>query len=285
VREYIDSRDIANTVMMLSTAFRGTVVVVEGMTDKRLYGKFFEKDKVETVIAHSKTNVRNAVMETYKDRGYKSIIGIMDADLDYLNERKRNPPLFLTDTRDLEGSLLHSNAFEDIMNEYADPDKTASFEDRYGKVKDAILKAAYPIGMMMFVADKYGLGYSFKDLDYEYFIDIRTLECDVRRLLDLVISKSTSARRMERKDVLQLYSLESEHDPWIVCRGHDIMGIMAIGLRHIFGAYNSKSINADQLSGGFRLAYDRADIESTKLYADTGDWCSKNGLALWSVRT
>ena len=224
MREYIDSRDVANTVMMLATAFDGTIAIVEGITDRRLYGKFFDKDKVETVIAHSKTNVRNAVRETYKERGFKSIIGIMDADLDYLNERKRNPPLFLTDTRDLEGLLLNSNAFEDIMNEYADAEKTAAFEDRYGKVKDAVLKAAYPIGMMMFISEKYGLGYSFKDLDYEYFIDTRTLGCDVRRLLDLLISKSTSARRMDRKDVLQLYSMETEHDPWIVCRGHDIMG-------------------------------------------------------------
>ena len=64
MREYIDSRDVANTVMMLSTAFRGTIAVLEGMTDRRLYGKFFDKDKVETVIAHSKTNVRNAVKDS-----------------------------------------------------------------------------------------------------------------------------------------------------------------------------------------------------------------------------
>ena len=44
MREYIDSRDVANTVMMLATAFDGTIAIVEGVTDRRLYGKFFDKD-------------------------------------------------------------------------------------------------------------------------------------------------------------------------------------------------------------------------------------------------
>ena len=285
MREYIDSKDIANTVMMLATAFRGTIAVVEGVTDKRLYGKFFEKDGVETVIAHSKTNVRNAVRMTYRERGFGSVIGIMDADLDYLTERRRSPPLFLTDTRDLEGMLLRSGAYDDILSEYADEEKTNAFEDKGRKVRDAVLAAAYPVGLMMYISETHGLGYSFKDLDYEYFIDRRTLECDVRKLLDIVISRSSSARRVDRKDVLQLYSAEPEHDPWIVCRGHDLMAIMAIGLRHIFGSYNSKGINADQLSGSFRLAYDREDLEGTGLFSETGDWCSRNGLVLWAVRT
>ena len=89
MREYIDSRDVANTVMMLATAFDGTIVVVEGITDRRLYGKFMDKDSTEVVIAHSKTNVRNSVRDTYTERGFRSVIGIIDADLDRLNGRKR----------------------------------------------------------------------------------------------------------------------------------------------------------------------------------------------------
>ena len=284
MREYIDSRDIANTVMMLACAFKGTIVVVEGITDRRLYGKFFDKDDVETVIAHSKTNVRNAVREAYTERGFRSVIGIMDADLDHLTERSRRPPLFLTDTRDMEGMMLRSGAYDDIMSEYADPDRKQSFEDSHGDVRKAVLEAAYPLGMLMYVSEMNGLGYSFKDLDFDYFIDNRTLSCDVRRMLDLIISRSPSARRAERKDVMQMLSAEPERDPWIVCRGHDLMAIIAIGLKHIFGSYNSKGMNADQVSGGFRLAFDTSDMEDTGLYADTAEWCSRNGLRLWAVR-
>ena len=108
MREYIDGKDVANTVMMLATAFKGTIAVVEGVTDKRLYTKFFDNDRVETVIAHSKANVRNSVRTLYNDRKFGSVIGIMDADLDYLNGRPRSAPLFLTDTRDSEAMMLKS---------------------------------------------------------------------------------------------------------------------------------------------------------------------------------
>ena len=285
MREYIDSRDVANTVMMLATAFDGTIVVVEGITDRRLYGKFMDKDSTEVVIAHSKTNVRNAVRDTYSERGLEKVIGIIDADLDRLNGRKRNPPLFLTDTRDSEGMLLNSRAFEDILEEYADPDRLQSFRDRYGDVKETILSAAYPLGLLMFVSEKYGIGYSFKDLEHELFIDQKTLRCDVRRMVEHVASRSPSSRQIPVKDVIQFMSLEPEYDKWDVCRGHDIMAVMAIGLRNIFGGNNSRSMTGNQLSGSFRLAYDQDDIVSTELYRSTSEWCSGKGLKLWAVRS
>ncbi len=285
MREYLDGRDVANTVMMLATAFDGTIVVVEGITDRRLYGKFMDKDSTEVVIAHSKTNVRNSVRDTYTERGFRSVIGIMDADLDRLNGRKRVPPLFLTDTRDSEGMLLNSRAFDDILDEYADPERLEAFTDRYGDVKDAILSAAYPLGLLMYVSEKNGIGYSFKDLDHELFIDNRTLRCDVRRMVEHVASRSSSSRQMPVKNVMQLMSMEPEYDKWDVCRGHDIMAVMAIGLRYIFGGNNCRSITGNQLSGSFRLAYDQDDMVSTELYRNTSEWCSRNGLRLWAIRS
>ena len=284
MREYIDSRDVANTVMMLATEFDGTIAVVEGVTDRRLYGKFFDKDKVEVVIAHSKSNVRSAVRETYFERRFQSVLGIIDADLDRLQGRKRNPPLFLTDTRDSEGILLRSKAFDDIISEYGDEDRIESFESAHGDLRKAILSAAYPLGLLMHVSEMNGLGLSFKDIDYESFIDRRTLQCDVRRMIDDIMSRSRSARQVSAKNIVQMLSSEEEHDVWDVCRGHDLMAIMAIGLRYIFGGSNCRNITGNQLSGGFRLAFDRDDMESTELYRDTAEWCSRKGLELWSVR-
>ena len=184
MREYIDGRDVANTVMMLATAFDGTIAVVEGITDRRLYGKFFDKDNVEVIIAHSKANVRNAVKEVYTFRGYKSILGIVDSDLDRLNGRKNGPPIFLTDTRDSEGLMLKSGAYEDIVEEYCDLDRLESYQDRYGDMRDAVLSAAYPLVLLMYISDLNGFGLSFKDLDFETFIDKRDMKCDVRRLVN-----------------------------------------------------------------------------------------------------
>ena len=284
MREFIDSRDVANTVMMLATAFDGTIAVVEGITDRRLYGKFMDKDDVEIVIAHSKSNVRSAVREVYSDRKFGSVIGIIDADLDRLNGKRRNPPLFLTDTRDSEGLMLRSRAFEDIVSEYADEEKLEMFEDRNGDLKKVVLDSAYQIGILMYISERNGLGLSFKDLEFESFIDRRTLGCDVRRMIDDVMSRSRSARDVSAKNIMQMIASEEEHDLWDVCRGHDLMSILAIGLRYIFGGNNARNIYGNQLSGSFRLAFDREDLESTELYRNTTRWCSDKGLKLWSVR-
>ena len=285
MREYIDSKDVANTVMMLATAFKGTIAIVEGVTDRRLYSKFFDKDHVETIIAHSKANVRNSVRTLYNDRRFGSVIGIMDADLDYLNGRPRSPPLFLTDTRDSEGLMLKSESFNDIINEYADEDKLSAFEDKYGNVRDAVLEGAYPVGLLMYISDKNGFGLSFKDLDFEAFIDRRSLRCDWRKMIDEVMRRSHAARHVSAKTIIQLMAAEEQHDVWEVCRGHDLMEVMAIGLKYSFGGNNSRNMTEAQLSGGFRLAYDREDLESTRMYSETSEWCARKKLRLWAVRS
>ena len=284
MREYIDGKDVANTVMMLATAFKGTIAIVEGVTDRRLYSKFFDNDRVETVIAHSKANVRNSVRTLYNDRKFGSVIGIMDADLDYLNGRPRSAPLFLTDTRDSEAMMLKSQSFYDILHEYADEDRLAAFEDKYGDVRQAILEGAYPVGLLMYVSDKSALGLSFKDLDFETFIDRKSLKCDWRKMVDEVLRRSHSPRHVSPKAIIQLMASEPEHDVWEVCRGHDLMDVMAIGLKYSFGGNNSRNMTDSQLSGGFRLAYDRDDLESTELYENTSDWCKRKKLSLWASR-
>ena len=281
MREYIDSRDVANTVMMLATAFDGTIAVVEGVTDRRLYGKFFDKDRVEVIIAHSKSNVRNTIRETFKERKFRRVVGIIDADLDRLTGKAHNAPLFLTDTRDSEGMMLNSKAFDDILDEYGDRDRMDRFTDSHGSIKKAIMSAAYPIGLLMYLSETKGLGFSFKELDYEYFIDRKTLKCDVKRMIENIMSRSRAARHVSVKNVYQMILTEEEHEKKDVCRGHDLMAVMAIGLKYIFGANNSRNLNDDILSGSFRLAYDRDDIESTELYRESSEWCKENDLALW----
>ena len=281
MREYIDSRDVANTVMMLATAFDGTIAVVEGVTDRRLYGKFFDKDKVEVIIAHSKSNVRNTIRETFKERRFRRVVGIIDADLDRLTGKAHKAPLFITDTRDIEGMMLNSKAFDDILDEYGDRDRMDRFTDSHGNIRKAIMSAAYPIGLLMYLSETKGLGFSFKELDYEYFIDRKTLKCDIKRMIENIMSRSRAARHVSVKNVYQMILTEEEHEKKDVCRGHDLMAVMAIGLKYIFGANNSRNLNDDILSGSFRLAYDRDDIESTELYRESSEWCRENDLALW----
>lgn len=280
MRDRINANDIANSVMMLRSAFKGTIVIVEGSTDSRLYGKFLDEENTETVIAHCRQNVYNSVKEVSKRRGDERLIGIIDSDLDHMNGIKRSPPLFQTDARDSEGMLFLSKAFDDVLFEYADKERLDDFRRRHGNPKDAIYSACYPIGILMMISSRDGLNLSFKDLVFEHFLDRRSLKCDIRRMCEHILDRSNGAWISLSKLVGLVFD-EPKMDPVIACRGHDIADVFAFALREIFGGYNARTINGYQVAGAMRIAYDREDFDKTVLYATSDAWASGKDMPLW----
>lgn len=282
MREFLTVSDVANTVSMMHTGFDGTLLVVEGPTDHRLYGKFTDRDQVRTVIAYSKDNVKGVVKEVTGRRGLKDVLGIVDADLDLLFGNTVDPPLFRTDTRDAESMITSSDSFREVMWEYADQESLAAFESRYGDVVERIEDAAYPIGLLMFISIKEDLRLSFKDLIFTDFIDTRSLRCDRQSLCRAVVRNSVNPQidARELHDLLDQY-MEETHYVDEVCRGHDMVSILAIGLRTIFGSDNAQHLKDSAIGSALRLSYDLEQFVTTDLYRDTAAWARGNGLKLW----
>ena len=283
MREYLTAADIANTVCMMHSAFKGTLMVVEGPTDHRLYGKFTDRDKVRTVIAHSKDNVKGTIKQVAGRMGYKDVLGIVDSDLDLLFGNKVSPPLFRTDTRDAESMITSSESFREVLWEYADQDKLAQFEKRYGDVIERIEDGAYPVGIMMYLSAAENLSLSFKDLEFTDFIEKDSLRCDRDALCRAVVRNSISPQvnARELRILLDEY-MEEKHYVDEVCRGHDLVAIMAIGLRYTFGADNAIHIRDAAVGSALRLSYDMRHFRETSLYKDTKQWAAANGVSLWN---
>lgn len=284
MRDKITPSDIANQISMLVSATGDTVLVVEGITDSRLYSKFCDRDRVRTIVGHSKDNVRRAVDECWRSRRCDSIVGIVDADLDRFVGKVRTPPVFQTDKRDLEMMLLSSPALDYVLAEYSDPDALDTFESRYGPVLEAVVSASYPIGLLMYVSQKYRLNLSFRDLDFERFINHRTLEIDLKALVDEVIY-ATANCHVGRSEVIKYLKNELAFvgSPLDIARGHDAVEVLLIALKNIFGSFNCKNLREGELSGSLRLAFDDDAFVGTELFKNTKDWAEKGGFVLWSV--
>lgn len=276
--------DIANEISMLSSFSGEAVLTVEGVTDSRLYGKFCD-EKVRVVVGHSKSNVRRAVDECWNNRKIDNVIGIVDADLDRIKGKKRTPPVFSTDQRDLEAMLLASPALDDVLSEYADRDALDAFTDEYGPVFDAVISACYPIGLMMYVSEKYKLSLNFRNLDFERFIDPRSLMIDEEKLLDEIVC-CTAGRCIDRKELGRIYRNEAsrEHEPLDYARGHDAVEVLLIGLKYTFGSFNAKGLRNGELSGALRLAFSDYCFSITGLYDKTRRWSEKHCFDLWSLK-
>ena len=285
MREYITSDDICNQISMGRTVFDGTFLLVEGVTDERLFEKFVDKEHVQIIEAHSKDNVRHAVKDMKSSRKDEKVIGIIDADLDRLLGRKVKPPLFHTDCRDMEMMVIRSNALDDVLDEYCEREPLMKFTESVGPVREALLSASYPIGLLMFISQTEGLNLSFKDLEFERFVNSRTLSLNVESMVDAVIFNSKNCR-MGKKALISRLSREAENldDEWDAARGHDTVDILLLALKRNFGSFNSRNLNEGELGGALRLAFSDACFRSTELFADTDEWARTNGVELWDLR-
>jgi len=283
VREFLKATDIANEISMKRSFFNGSFLVVEGVTDGRLYGKFIDSLECGIVPAHSKDNVILSVREVSRRRNDKKVIGIVDSDSDRLNDVVYGHPLFMTDCRDLETMMLRSSALTHVLSEYADPNKLSSFVNRYGGIRDVLISACYPLGVLMYLSEENEYGLSFRDIEHQQFVDKKNLRTDTETMVNAVVKNSPHVR--VGTDTLMTHlrkELKKEHDPWNVCRGHDLVAVLTVGLREIFGSYNCRNIRHGELAGALRLAYDRTSFETTALFKDTKEWSSSRNIKIWS---
>ena len=284
MREYLTSDDICNEISMTRSVFDGLVMTVEGVTDSRLYGTFIDKDTTKIFVAHSKDNVRNVVRFMSQNRHDKRVFGIIDADLDRLRGKKAKPPLFHTDCRDMEMMVIKSNALNDVIDEYADKDLLEKFEMRVGPVREALVSASYPIGLLMYISQTEGLSLSFKDLNFERFISTKTLSLDAHAMINDVLDNSNSCR-VSRKALYQRLNDKAMRldDVWDAARGHDTVDILLLALHRNFGSFNARNLGSGELGGSLRLAFSDRDFVKTELYRHTAKWAESTGLRLWDM--
>jgi hypothetical protein len=283
MRDYLTVDDICNQISMNRSLFKGTILLSEGNTDQRLYGKFIDRKGTKILPAHSKSNVIQVVNKMTARRDGK-VLGIVDKDLDELKGRVYSPPVFYTDMRDLEMMLINSDALDDVLSEYGDQDRMQRFERQFGNIREAIIEASYPLGLLMYVSHLRGYNLNFKNLDFRDFIDRKTLKVDLTRMVQSVI-ENTYGSELSRKNVLRdLQSQMSNHtDKHMIARGHDAVNVLMIGLKDAFGSYNSSNLNEGSLGGALRLAFDDDEFESTDLFKNTSEWASERNIKLWKI--
>lgn len=286
MRDLLTYDDICNEISMERTVYDGAYLLVEGVTDSRIYGKFLDRQSSKILIAHSRDNVEHVVKEMSTRRKDPKVLGIIDADLDLLRGKTVRSPLFYTDCRDMEMMAVRSNALNDVIDEYGDTDKVHQFEERYGPVREALVSASYPIGLLMYISQNRGYGLCFKNLDFNRFINPRSLALDAMDMVSEVMDGSKNVR-IGRKGLYKVLLQEAEglDDLWKAARGHDTIDILLIGLRNGFGAFNARELDSGSLSGALRLAFSDADFESTDLYRSTQEWSESTGVSLWHLES
>ena len=166
MQRYIKSNHIANAVRMNRKRTDFTTLLVEGDTDKKLYGKFIDDNKCGIHIAYSKDKVLEATKELSRSH-YKAFVSIVDSDYWYLENIKPNyNNLYITDTHDLETLLFKTPALENVIKEFCNEVKLKDTESLVGKgIRELLLQGASELGYFRYCSFKKNLSLRFKDLN------------------------------------------------------------------------------------------------------------------------
>src|SRR6056297_2104977 len=79
MKKYLTADDIANSARMMRTQYRGSIMIIEGSTDMRLYKRFVDDRKCRLIPANGKENAIK-VIEILERSGFEGILTIVDAD-------------------------------------------------------------------------------------------------------------------------------------------------------------------------------------------------------------
>ncbi len=268
-----NAHGIANRLRILrKDVHSGSFLLVEGHEEKKLYSIFVDRDACKIEIGHGKPNVQGA-LAILEGEGFAGLLALVDTDFDALEERAvASPNLLRSDTHDLETMLLASPALDKVLIERGDEDKLRAAGGAAG-VREKLLALGAPVGYLRWYNERRGSQLLFKDLEMTSFIHESSLAIDLDALLRELRNRSKALIVVDAEVLQGARALEDpSHDRWHVCCGHDLVRILSVGLRRTWGSNKPSDVEPKRLEESLRLAFSRADLESTRLFAGIVAW-------------
>ena len=276
MKEYISAYHTANAIRQIrGPLFSGTFLIVEGESDRNGYKHLIDTESCRIIPAHGKENALDA-LDILEEDDFPGVLAVVDADFWRLEGIKPSSPnLFITDTHDLETMILKSPALEKLLTEFGSTTKIEKLTQQLGKdIRDILLDGGVRIGYLRWISHKEKLSLKFEGIVFSRFIDNETLKLDTTKMITEIKNKSRGRGPNEedlQKSVSEL--TDSNHDPWDVCCGHDLVFILSIGFRKALG---SQQVKSELIEKSLRLAYGAAYFFATQLYESLRMWEKAN---------
>ena len=262
--------EVANEIRMLRSHHSGTFLVVEGVTDRLFVEAFTCDASCQVIVAHGKTNVRQ-VIHILDETEFDGALGLIDADFDRITGHCNvSPNIVMYDRHDLETMLFASTAFDRVLLEFGSPGKISQYSS---DVRSEIVSRSVAIGCFRLHSTQAKLGLRFKGLDYSRWIDRRSFNWTVSKLVSAV--KNLSQRHDLNSVVLETAIrrlMNCGYDSYEICRGLDLLEVLSIGLRCILGSCSASEVSASVLGRSFRLAYSEQEFARSHVVKCFRQW-------------
>jgi hypothetical protein len=246
-----------NTVAMMRMRSKRSVLLTESDRDTDLYKKFVDENRCLVRAAGNRDAVIN-MLERFASNRILGVAGIIDTDSDHaLGRPNPRADIARTPCSDKETTIIDSPDFERFchqLNPLLDP----------VNLRQEIYASTLPLGILRRVSAREGWKIDFKSIEFRHFLDA-TSRCDKNRCCELVVAANQhldiSTRQMQA--ALDDEACNLLH-PAHVIQGHDIVEVLALRSRAIFG----RPVIGHEIEKNLSDAYSRQEFEKTSTYGE-----------------
>jgi Protein of unknown function (DUF4435) len=258
--------DVASEIAMSRLNWKGSFLMVEGPSDSKFW-KPRKHESCDIVLATGRDQVLGAA-QIIARAGLDGVLGIVDDDFDTLTGNVHNVPNVLnTEPRDLEGMLLRSRALDKVLAEYADAQQTKSFlASEPPSVLDALLRRAEFFGKLRLINYLSRKPVSLRALRPPRFRVQNTWTYDEAAIVAEAIRLGMGP---DAATITQNISALSPASPWHLCRGHDLLLILADGIKTTLGR---DELSEETLSMCLRSGFEEHELRASRLWAEIEAW-------------
>lgn len=273
--DLLDHDDLIAELRMLRSSFPGSLFVVEGPSDCRLFERFVDQAHCQVIPGFGKNSVVKAIV-ALDGIAFRGLLGIVDADHWHLaGQPSPSPNLLITEVTDVELLVATQGCLERVADEFGSAPKKNAFLRATGhrSITEAILEVTFPIGVLRWVSERDGFRLKFQEVNVGDFFRLDDLRLEkgrlVGRLLQLTANPSLTT---ERVNLAWEAAMAEELLPPLTCKGHDLVQVLSRGLRRAFGNKRKDEVIPENLESIFRLTFDYEDFRRTELYTDIREW-------------
>lgn len=275
------AEEIASEIHMRCVDTQGPFILVEGPSDV-LFLSCQMTVGIENILPTFGWERLIDAMVILQGDGLVNILGIVDLDYRGIVASRGLPEdVVTTDSHDIETMMFSSPAFGKVLRQKSSIPKVRMYPSGSEGIKSKILELGRRIGSLRFYSQFMGKRYSLEDLDIGKFVDKRTLVFSDSQCVSHIRGISPRNRRIPNgilaKALAEISNVPEFGDPYRLCRGHDLMEILAIGLKSIWGSHSSSEISGDSIEELFRLAYSHELFCVTNLFRQISDWFRSRG--------
>jgi hypothetical protein len=258
-------------VLLMRTAYRGAIVVVEGPTDKALYMRFLSVEPQFIIPAYGKRTVEAAVV-LCDNRPVAGVVGIVDSDAESSAVASTN--IVETGVRDADVLVLTQPTVVAALltNWLASIDSVPDLDALVNEVIDTAVKLSMPISLLRHVNRREDWGLRLRGFPLTEVIDSQCRHADRDRLIELAIQRTKECGIPADIIEVALERCEKEFGgaPLVICRGHDLADVLAMLMNRRLGSV--QTLGHQMLARLGRMAFGWDEWMPSQLHSSLTEW-------------